>query len=141
MDRKGPFEGQKKMAITRKLWIQYILPPLSLHYRCTMITTLCIEDQNGDRVVYHQGTHIPFGSLFAKYMSNKGIQPIDRLFLFHGRRIRHNETPKGLGFDTEHHVIIFVNLLMFLTRASWNIRLSILLPKGKKGKGCLTRIP
>jgi hypothetical protein len=39
-----------------------------------MIISLCIEDQNGDRVVYHQVTHVPFGSLFAKYMSNKGIQ-------------------------------------------------------------------
>jgi hypothetical protein len=78
-----------------------------------MITTLSIEDQNGDRVVYHRGTHFPFGSLFAKYMSNKGIQPIGGLFLSHGRRIGHSEMPKGLGFDMEHHVIIFVNLLAF----------------------------
>jgi hypothetical protein len=86
---------------------------LVLCYRCTMITTLCIEDQNGDPVVYHQGTHVTFGSLFAEYMSNKGIQPIGGLFLSHGRRIGYNEMPKGLGFDKEHHVIIFVNLLTF----------------------------
>ncbi len=86
---------------------------LVLCYRCTMITTLCIKDQNGDHVVYHRGTHVPFGSLFAKYMSNKGIQLICGLFLSHGRRIGYNEMPEGLGFDTEHHVIIFVNLLKF----------------------------
>jgi hypothetical protein len=69
-----------------------------------MITTLCIEDQNGDRVVYHRGTHVPFMSLFAKYMSDKGIQPMGGLFLSHGRRIGHSEMPEGLGFDTGHHV-------------------------------------
>jgi hypothetical protein len=41
------------------------------------------------------------------------IQPIGGLFLSHGRWIGHNETPKGLGFDTGHHVIIFVNLSTF----------------------------
>ena len=69
-----------------------------------MITTLCIKDQNGDHVVYYRGTHVPFMSLFAKYMSNKGIQPIGKLFLSHGRRIGHNETSEGLVFDTGHHV-------------------------------------
>ncbi len=78
-----------------------------------MITTLCIKDQNGDRIFYHQGTHVPFGSLFAKYMSDKGIQPIGGHFLSHGRRIGYNEAAKGLGFDAEHRVIIFVNLLTF----------------------------
>jgi hypothetical protein len=64
---------RKKLAITRELWIQYILPPLFLQNRCTMIIVLCIEDQNGDHVVYHRGTHVLFGLLFAKYMSDKGI--------------------------------------------------------------------
>ncbi len=76
-----------------------------------MITTLCIENQNGDHVVYRWGTHVPFVLIFAKYISNKGIQPRGGLFLSHGRRIGHNETPKVLGFDMGHHVIIFVNLL------------------------------
>jgi hypothetical protein len=105
-----------------------------------MIIMLCIKDQNGDRVVYHWGTHVLFGTLFAKYMSNEGIQPIGGLFLSHGRRIGYDEMPKDLGFDTEHHVIIFVNLLTFFDQASWNIRSSILLPEGMKMKGCLMRI-
>jgi hypothetical protein len=46
-------------------------------------------------------------------MSNKDIQPIGGLLLSHGRRIRHGEMPKGLGFDTGHHVNIFVNPLTF----------------------------
>jgi hypothetical protein len=75
-----------------------------------MITTLCNEDQNGDRVAYRQGTHVPFGSLFAEYMSNKGIQPIGGLFLSHGRRIGNSEMPKGLGFDTGHHVIVYLSI-------------------------------
>ncbi len=77
---------------------------------------LCIKNQNGDSVDYRWGTHVPFGLLSAKYMSDKGIQPIGGLFLSHGRRIGHNETPRGLGFDTEHHVIIFLNLLMFFDK-------------------------
>ncbi len=76
-----------------------------------MIIGLCIKDQNGDRVVYRWGTHVPFGLLFAKYMSDKGIQPIGGLF---GRRIGHSEMPEGLRFDTSYHVIIFVNLLRFI---------------------------
>ncbi len=79
-----------------------------------MIIGLCIEDQNGDCVVYHWGTHVPFGLLFAKYMSNKVIQPIDGLLLSHIRRILHSEMPEGLGFDTGHHIVIFVNLLTFI---------------------------
>jgi hypothetical protein len=75
-----------------------------------MITTLCIENQNGDRVVYRWGTNIPFGVLFAEYMSDKGIQPIGGLFLSHGRRIGHNETPEGLGFITEHHVTLYLSI-------------------------------
>ncbi len=77
-------------------------------------TKLCIDDQNGDRVVYRRGTHVPFGSLIAEYMSDKVIQLIGGLFLSHGRRIGHSEMPEGLGFDMGHHVIIFVNLLTFV---------------------------
>jgi hypothetical protein len=105
----GPERTEENMGI-----VGAIHPStLFLCYRCTMITMLCIKDQNGDCAVYHRGTHVPFGSLFAKYMSVKGIQPIGGLFLSHGKRIRYNDTPEGLGFDTEYHVIIFVNLLMF----------------------------
>ncbi len=114
MDGKGPFEQAERLAITKELWIQYILPPLSSKKRCTLISMLCIEDQNGDRVVSHRKTHVPFGLLFAKYMSNKGILPIGGLFLSHGRRIGHSETPEGLGFNTGYHVILFVNLLTFI---------------------------
>jgi hypothetical protein len=126
---------RKKIAITRELWIQYILPPLSLHCRCTMITMLCIEDQNDDRAVYHRGTHVPFGSLFAEYMSNKGIQPIGGLFLSHGRRIGHNEMPKGLGFDTEHHVIIFLNLLTFFDQGKLEYQVEYPLTGENKREG------
>jgi hypothetical protein len=80
-----------------------------------MIIALCVEDQNGDRVVFLWGTHVPFGLLFAKYMSNKSIQAIGRLFSSHGRRIGHSEMPAGLGFDG-YHVIIFVNLLTFINQ-------------------------
>ncbi len=59
--------GPKKIAVTREFWIQYILPPLSLHYRCMMVIGMCIKDQNGNRVVYRRVTHVPFGLLFAKY--------------------------------------------------------------------------
>jgi hypothetical protein len=125
------------MVITRELWIQYILLPSSLHYRCTMITTLCIKNHNGDCVVYRWGTHVPFGLLFAKYMSNKGIQPIGGLILSHGRRIGHNETSKGLGFDMEHHVIIFVNLLMFFDQGKLEYQGKYPLTRGNKRKGVL----
>ncbi len=129
--------GQKKMAITRELWIQYILLPLSLHYRCMMIIGLCIKDQNGDHVVYCRGTHVPFGLLFAKYMSNKGIQPIGRLFLSHVRRIGHSEMPKGLGFDTGHHVIIFINLLTFINQNELEYQVDYPLTGGNKREGVL----
>ena len=102
-----------------------------------MITTLCIEDQNGDHVVYCRGTHVPFGSLFAKYMSNKGIQPIDRLFLSHGRRIGHSETPEGLGFDMGQHVIIFVNLLTFFDQEELEYQVEYPLTRGNKRGGVL----
>jgi hypothetical protein len=95
---------------------------------------LCIEDQNGDHVVYHQGTYVPFGSLFSKYMSNKGIQLIG---VSHGRRIGYNEMPKGLGFDTEHHVIIFVNLLMFFDQGELEYQVKYPLTGGNERKGVL----
>jgi hypothetical protein len=131
--------GQKKLAITIDLWIQYILPPSSLYYRCMMITMLCIKDQNGDHVVYQWGTHIPFGSLFAKYMSNKVIQPIGGLFLSHGRRIGYNETSKGLEFDTEHHVIISINLLMFFDQGKLEYQVKYPLTGGNEKEGVLNK--
>jgi hypothetical protein len=97
-----------------------------------MMTTLCIKDQNGDCVVCNCGTYVPFGLLFAKYMSNMGIPPIGRLFLSHGRRIRHNDTPKGLGFDTGHHVIIFVNLLTFFDQVKMEYQVEYPLTGGNK---------
>jgi hypothetical protein len=125
------------MAITRELWIQYIFPLSSLHYRCTMKTTLCIEDQNGDCLVYHRGTHVPFGSLFAEYMSNKGIQPIGRLFLSHGKMIGHNKTSKVLRFDTEHHVVVFFNLLTFFDQGELEYQVEYPLTRGNKREGVL----
>ncbi len=104
-----------------------------------MITTLCIEDQNGDCVVYHQRTHVPFGSLFAEYMSNKGIQPIGGLFLSHGRRIGHNEMPKGLGFDMKQHVIIFVNLLTFFDQGELEYQVEYPVIQGNKREGVLNK--
>jgi hypothetical protein len=104
-----------------------------------MITTLCIKNQNADRVVYRWGTHVPFGLLFAKYISDKGIQPIGGLFLSHGRRIRHNETPKGLGFDTEHHVIIFINLLTFFDQDKLGYQVEYPLTRGNKREGMLNK--
>jgi hypothetical protein len=126
-----------KLAITRELWIQYILPPSSLQNRCTMITTLCIEDQNGDRVVSHRGTHVPFGLLFAKYMINKGIPPIGVLFLSCGRRIGHSETPESLGFDTGYHAIIFINLLMFINQDMLEYWVKYLLTGGNEREGVM----
>jgi hypothetical protein len=129
--------GQKKIAITRELWIQHILPPLSLQNRCMMIISRCIKEQNGDRVVYHWGTHFLFGLLFAKYMSNKGIQPIGGLFLYHGRRFKHSEMPAGLGFDTGYHVIIFINLLMFINKNKLEYQVKYPLTRGNKREGVL----
>ncbi len=98
---------------------------------------LCIKNQNGERVVYHWGAHVPFGLLFAKYMSDEGIQPIGGLFLSHGRRIGHNEMPKGLGFDTEHHVVIFVNLLKFFDQDELEYQVEYPLIGGNKREGVL----
>jgi hypothetical protein len=130
-------KGQKKLAITRELWTQYILPPSFLHYRCMMIIGLCIEDQNGDRVVYRWGTHVPFGLLFAEYMSNEVIQPIGGLFLSHERRIRQSEMPKGLGFDTGYHVIMFVNLLTFIDQNELEYQVKYPLTRGNEREGVL----
>ncbi len=98
---------------------------------------LCIKDQNGDRMVYHRGTHVPFGSLFAKYMSIKGIQPIDGLFLSHGRRIGYNDTPESLGFDMEHHVIMFVNPLTFFDQGKLEYQVEYPLTRGNGSEGVL----
>ncbi len=134
---KAHFNGQKKLAITRGLWIQYILPPSFLQNRCTMMTSLCIEDQNSYRVVPHRRTHVPFGLMFAKYMSNKGIPPIGGLFLSHARRIGHSETPDGLGFDTGYHVIIFLNLLTFINQDELEYQVEYPLTGRNKQEGVL----
>ncbi len=112
---------------------------LFLCYRYTTITTLCIKDQNGDRMVYHRGTHVPFGPLFAKYMSVKGIQLIGGLFLSHGRRIRYDDMPESLGFDTEHHVIIFVNLLTLFDQGKLEYQVEYPLTGGNKSEGVLDK--
>ncbi len=90
-------------------------------------------------MVYRRGTHVPFGSLFAKYMSDKGIQPIGRLFLSHGRRIGHSEMPEGLGFDTGHHVIIFVNLLTFFDQEELEYQVEYPLIRGNKRERVLDK--
>jgi hypothetical protein len=104
-----------------------------------MIAMLCFEHQNGDCVVYHWGTHVPMGSLFAKYMSNKGIQPIGGLFLSHLRKIGHSETPKGLGYDTEHHVIILISLLTFFDQDKLEYQAEYPLTRGNKREGILDK--
>jgi hypothetical protein len=104
-----------------------------------MITTLCIENQNGDRVVYCWGTHVLFGLLFAEYMSNKGIQPIGGLVLSHERRIGHNEMPEDLRFDTEHHVIIFINPLAFFDQDKMEYQVKYPLTGGNKREGMLNK--
>ncbi len=139
MDGKAHLNGQKKIGNHKGLVDAVHPSTLILHYRCMMMTMLCIKDQNGDHVVYHRGTHVPFGSLFAKYMSNKGIQPIGRLFLYHRRRIGYDEMPKGLGFDTEHHVIIFVNLLTFFDQGELEYQVKYPLTGGNKREGVLNK--
>jgi hypothetical protein len=92
----------------------YILPPLSLQNRGMVRTTVCIKDQHGNCVVYHRKMDAPFRLLFAQYLSSKGIPPIGRLFLSNKKRIGLGKTPKRMGFDTGYHVVIFINLLMFI---------------------------
>jgi hypothetical protein len=70
-------------------------------------------------------------------MSNKGIQPIGGLFLSHGKRIRHNEMPEGLGFDKGRHVIIFVNLLSFFDQEELEYQVKYPLTAGNKREGVL----
>jgi hypothetical protein len=125
------------MAITRELWIQYILPPSSLQNRGTIL--LCIKDQNGNCVFYHNRTHVPFGPLFSAYMSNKGILPISGHFLSNRRRIGHSETPKGMGFDTSFHVIIFINLLKFINQDKLEYQDDYPLTGGNKREGALDK--
>jgi hypothetical protein len=104
-----------------------------------MIIVLCIKDQNGDRVVYRWGTHVPFGLLFAKYMSDKGIKLIGGLLLSHGRRIGHSEMPPGFGVDTSYHVILFVNLLMFIDQNKLEVQVEYHLTGGNKREGVLDK--
>jgi hypothetical protein len=70
-------------------------------------------------------------------MSNKGIQPIGRLFLSHEKRIGHNEMPKGLGFDMEHNVIIFVNLMTFFDQDELEYQVKYPLTRGNEREGVL----
>jgi hypothetical protein len=72
-------------------------------------------------------------------MSDKGIQPIGGLFLSHERRIGHSEMPKGLSFDTGHHVIIFVNLLTFIDQIELEYQVKYPLTKGNKREGVLDK--
>jgi hypothetical protein len=102
-----------------------------------MIIGLSIEDQNGDRVVYRWGAHVPFGLLFAKNMSDKGIQLIRGLFLSHGRKIRHSERPAGLGFDIDYQVIIFINLSTFINQDELEYQVEYPLTGGNKIEGVL----
>jgi hypothetical protein len=102
-----------------------------------MIISLCIKDQNGDCVVYHWGTHVPCGLLFSRYMSNKGIQPMGGLFVSHGRRIGHSEMPAALGFDMSYHVIIFVNLFLFINQNKLEYQVEYPLTGGNKREGVL----
>ncbi len=80
------------------------------------------------------GHMVPFGLLFAKYMSNKGIQLIGRLIL---SRIGHIEKPEGLGFDIDYHVIIFVNLLTFIDQDELEYQVKYPLTRGNKQEGVL----
>jgi hypothetical protein len=75
--------------------------------------------------------------LFAKYVRSKGIPPIGGLFLFCGRRIRHSETAKDLGFDKKFHVIIFVNLLIFIDCKDLEYQDNYPLTGGNDGEGVL----
>jgi hypothetical protein len=100
-----------------------------------MRTTLCIEDQNGNRAVYHSRTHVPFGLLFSKYMSSKIITLIGGLFLSNGRRIGLSETPTSMGFDMGYHVIIFVNLLMFINHNDLEYQDDYPLTEGNEREG------
>jgi hypothetical protein len=117
----------------------YILPPLSLQDRGTMRTTTCIEDQYGDRVVYHCRMDVPFGILLAKYLRSMGMLPIGGLFLSNGKMIGLNETPEGMGFDTGYHVIIFINLLMFIDHDNLEYQDDYPLTIGHERKGALDK--
>jgi hypothetical protein len=70
-------------------------------------------------------------------MSNKGIPPIGGLFLSNRRRIGHSEIPKGLGFDTGYHVIIFVNLLTFFDQDELKYQDKYPLTRRNKQEGVL----
>jgi hypothetical protein len=70
-------------------------------------------------------------------MSNKGIQLIGGLFSSHERRIGHSEIPKGLGFDTGHRVIIFVNLLTFFDQDKLEYQVEYPLTGGNEREGVL----
>ncbi len=98
---------------------------------------MCIEDQYGDRVFYHCRMDVPFGLLFAKYLRSKGILPIGGLELSNGKRIRLSETPGGMGFDTGYHVIIFVDLLMFINHDDLEYQDDYPLTVGHKREGVL----
>ncbi len=64
---------------------------------------------------------------------------MDGLFLSHGRRIGYDKTPEGLRFDTEHHVIIFVNLLTFFDQDKLEYQVEYPLIGRNKREGMLNK--
>ncbi len=60
-----------------------------------------------------------------------------RHFLSKGRRIWHSETPKGLGFDTGYHVVIFANLLIFFDQDEMEYQDEYPLTRKNKREGVL----
>jgi hypothetical protein len=65
------------------------------------------------------------------------ILPIGRLFSSNRRRIGHSETPKHLGFNVSFHVIIFVNLLMFINHKDFEYQDNYPLTVGNDREGVL----
>ncbi len=47
--------------------------------------------------------------------------------------------PEGLGFDTEHHIIIFVNLLRFFDQGELECQVEYPLTRGSKKEGVLNK--
>jgi hypothetical protein len=102
-----------------------------------MRNTMCIEDQYGIHVVYQHRIDVPFGLLFNQYLRSKGILPRGGLFLSSRKMIRLDETPKSMGFDTDYHVIIFVNLLMSFYHNDLEYQSNYLLTGGNDRGGVL----
>jgi hypothetical protein len=47
--------------------------------------------------------------------------------------------PKGLGFDTGHHVIIFINLMMFFDQEELEYQVEYPLTRGNEKEGLLDK--